>query len=104
MLCLAAKTLHSLTPLRTYLILDGNWAVVHSLALFEEEDVLCLSDRENSRIECVRAGVGPVRSNPAINPNEEDATGAHVVTYKNVGKTYAIAPKGVERPARLEEF
>ena len=67
--------------------------MVHSLALFEEEDVLCLSDRDNDKVECVRAGVGPVRSNPALS-TEEDLTGRPVVTYKNVGRTYAIAPKG----------
>merc|ERR1712117_467263 len=32
-------------------IIKGEWNVAHSLALFEEEDVLCVSDRENAKID-----------------------------------------------------
>ena len=31
--------------------------MVHSVALFEEDDVLCLSDREGRKIDCLRAGL-----------------------------------------------
>ncbi len=57
---------------------------MHSLALFEDEDVLCLSDREGQRIDCIRAGL-------RVN---EDNTGEDVITYTGVGRTFAIAAKG----------
>ena len=36
---------------------DGQWRVPHSLALFEEEDVLCIADREGQKIDCLKAGL-----------------------------------------------
>ena len=36
---------------------DGHWRVPHSLALFEEEDVLCIADREGQKIDCLKAGL-----------------------------------------------
>lgn len=32
-------------------------AIPHSLALIEEEDVLCIADREHRRILCINAGL-----------------------------------------------
>ena len=61
---------------------------MHSLALFEEDDVLCLSDREGNRIDCIRAGLDSKK------PADQDETGQTVVSYTGVGRTYAIAAKG----------
>ena len=62
--------------------------MVHSLALFESEDVLCLSDRENQRIDCIKAGL----ELPLV--ADRDETGMEVVSYTGVGRTFAIAAKG----------
>ena len=76
--------------LLTSRILDGNWQVPHSLALFEETDVLCVADREGGRVECVQAGLQkPLHAN-------RDDTGRRVVNYnsRQIGRPYAIAAKG----------
>ena len=77
------------------LLSDGDWKVAHSLALFEEDDVLCVSDREGERVDCVRAGVNDVSPMSHLNADQPDQTGVPVVTYKGVGRTYAIAAKGM---------
>ena len=74
----------------TFLTPGGEWNVAHSLALFEEEDVLCVSDRENAKIDCMKAGL----KWPVDGPVDRDETGAAVITYTGVGNTYAIAAKG----------
>lgn len=69
---------------------DGNWQVPHSLALFEETDVLCVADREGGRVECINAGLQrPLHAN-------RDDTGRRVVNYNQriIGRPYAIASKG----------
>jgi len=71
-------------------IIKGEWNVAHSLALFEEEDVLCVSDRENAKIDCMKAGLRW----PVEGPADRDETGVAVITYTGVGRTYAIAAKG----------
>jgi len=71
-------------------IINGNWQVPHSLALFEETDVLCVADREGGRVECVQAGLQkPLHAN-------RDDTGRRVVNYnsRQIGRPYAIAAKG----------
>lgn len=71
-------------------IINGNWQVPHSLALFEETDVLCVADREGGRVECIRAGLQrPLHAN-------RDDTGRRVVNYNQriIGRPYAIASKG----------
>ena len=71
-------------------IAEGNWQVPHSLALFEETDVLCVADREGGRVECINAGIQkPLHAN-------RDDTGRRVVNYnqKVIGRPYAIASKG----------
>lgn len=68
----------------------GEWNVAHSLALFEQEDVLCVSDRENAKIDCMKAGLRW----PIDGPVDRDETGVAVITYTGVGNTYAIAAKG----------
>ena len=69
---------------------EGNWQVPHSLALFEETDVLCVADREGGRIECIHAGLQLQR-----HANRDD-TGKRVVVYDQsiIGRPYAIASKG----------
>ena len=62
--------------------------MVHSVALFEEDDVLCLSDHEGRKVDCLRAGL--VLAKRA----DQDETGIKVVSYTGVGRTYAIAAKG----------
>jgi len=37
--------------------IKGDWNVVHSLVLYEPEDVLCIADREGMKIDCVGAGL-----------------------------------------------
>ena len=32
-------------------------AIPHSLALIEEEDILCIADREHRRVLCINAGL-----------------------------------------------
>jgi len=71
-------------------IINGNWQVPHSLALFEETDVLCVADREGGRVECIQAGLQkPLHAN-------RDDTGKRVVVYDQniIGRPYAIAAKG----------
>jgi len=71
-------------------IIKGNWQVPHSLALFEDTDVLCVADREGGRIECIHAGLQLQR-----HANRDD-TGKRVVVYDQsiIGRPYAIASKG----------
>jgi len=71
-------------------IINGNWQVPHSLALFEETDVLCVADREGGRVECINAGLQrPLHAN-------RDDTGKRVVVYDQsiIERPYAIASKG----------
>ena len=77
-------------PWKFLLNAEGEWNVAHSLALFEEEDVLCVSDRENAKIDCMKAGLRW----PVEGPADRDETGVAVITYTGVGRTYAIAAKG----------
>lgn len=69
-------------------IIKGKWNVVHSLALFEDKDELCLSDREGQKIDCIRAGLNL----PKV--ADLDETGKEVVTYTGVGRSFAVAVKG----------
>ncbi|TRY66996.1 hypothetical protein TCAL_09696 [Tigriopus californicus] len=70
-------------------IINGNWNVVHSLALFEDDDVLCLSDREGQQIDCFKAGLDRPK-----HTNTDDNTGKKIVSYTGVGRIYGIASKG----------
>jgi len=71
-------------------IINGNWQVPHSLALFEDTDVLCVADREGGRVECIQAGL-----QRTLHANRDD-TGRRVVNYNQriIGRPYAIASKG----------
>jgi peptidylamidoglycolate lyase len=44
----AGKHLHDLA---------GDWTVVHSIVLYEQEDILCVVDREGKKVECIGAGL-----------------------------------------------
>lgn len=69
-------------------IIDGDWKVPHSLAMFDESDVLCVANREGQRVDCLRAGIDrPLYAN-------RDETGQKVTTYNGVGRVYAIEGKG----------
>merc|ERR1711981_724180 len=69
-------------------IIDGDWDVPHSLALFEESDVLCVANLEGQRVDCMKAGIErPLYAN-------RDETGQKVTSYKGVGRPYAIDGKG----------
>ena len=69
-------------------VIHGEWTIPHSLALFEDEDVLCVADREGGRLDCLRAGL----TQPAM--ADRDETGLAVISYAGVGRPYAIAAKG----------
>ena len=64
-------------------VIEGQWNVVHSLSLFEDEDVLCVADREGQKIDCLRAGL-----------TEDGEDNEEVVAYTGLGKPYAIAARG----------
>ena len=67
---------------------EGDWNVPHSLALFDESDVLCVADREGERVDCMKAGIErPLYAN-------RDETGQKITSYKRVGRPYAIDAKG----------
>jgi peptidylamidoglycolate lyase len=70
-------------------VIKGDWRVPHSLALFEDEDVLCVSDREGGKVDCVKAGLKHPRMQA-----DRDETGMDVISYTGIGRSYAIAPKG----------
>lgn len=67
----------------------GRWTIPHSLALFENSDVLCVANREGQEVSCMRAGLD---SSPHF--GGKDITGSQVTNYKNMGRVYAIAEKG----------
>ena len=70
------------------LFLEGDWNVPHSLALFDESDVLCVADREGERVDCMKAGIErPLYAN-------RDETGQKITSYKRIGRPYAIDAKG----------
>ena len=87
----ASTAAHGLQELLTTLglISAGRWSVPHSLALFENSDVLCVANREGQEVSCMRAGLD---SSPHF--GGRDVTGSQVTNYKNLGRVYAIAEKG----------
>lgn len=63
--------------------LTGDWSVVHSLALFEQEDMLCIADREGRQVDCVGAGL---RAPQFRGQSSSKITG--------LGRVYGIAGRG----------
>jgi len=70
-------------------IITGRWNIPHSLALFENSDVLCVANREGQEVSCMRAGL-----DSAPHFGGKDVTGTQVTNYKNMGRVFAIAEKG----------
>ena len=58
----------------------GEWNVVHSIVLDEEEDMLCVADREGKKVECFNAGLKSPRF-----------LGRSMNIIPNLGRVYAIA-------------
>ena len=65
-----------------FCLLDSEWNVPHSLVLFERADVLCIADRENERVDCIKAGLQLPRY-----ANKDD-TGMKVVSYPGLGERW----------------
>jgi len=63
--------------------IKGDWSVVHSLALFEPEDVLCVADREGKKIDCVGAGL-----------RFPQFLGQISSTIPGIGRVYGLAGRG----------
>lgn len=63
--------------------MKGDWNVVHSLQLFEDEDILCIADREGERVVCVGAGL----EHPQL-------SGAQFTDVARLGRTFGIAGRG----------
>merc|ERR1711934_346973 len=63
--------------------IEGDWTVVHSLALYEQEDLLCLADREGKQVECVGAGL-----------RAPQFLGQSSTKLSGLGRVYGIAGRG----------
>merc|ERR1712037_476057 len=63
--------------------LEGDWTVVHSLALYEQEDLLCIADREGKQVECVGAGL-----------RAPQVRGQSSTKLSGLGSVYGIAGRG----------
>ncbi|XP_023329830.1 peptidyl-alpha-hydroxyglycine alpha-amidating lyase 2 isoform X2 [Eurytemora carolleeae] len=63
--------------------IKGDWTIVHSIVLFEEEDTVCVADREGEKISCVGAGL-----------NHPQFMGARILDIPNLGRVYGIAGRG----------
>lgn len=63
--------------------IHGDWTVVHSLALFQEEDTLCIADREGRKVDCVGAGI-----------NHPQFLGSKILETENLGRVFGIAGRG----------
>ena len=77
---------------------SGSFNVPHSLALIEEQDLLCVADRENSRVVCLHAG---------LKSNDADVKFGHPAANSqqgSLGRVYAVASDGTSRPHRFIEL
>lgn len=63
--------------------IKGDWTIVHDIVLFEEEDTLCVADREGERVSCVGAGL----SHPQF-------MGSRILDINDLGRVYGIAGRG----------
>merc|ERR1712059_126201 len=63
--------------------LEGDWNVVHSLVLYEQEDVLCVADREGRKVECIGAGL-----------RAPQFRGQKATVLPGLGRVYGIAGRG----------
>lgn len=63
--------------------IEGDWTVVHSIVLYEQEDILCVADREGRQVECVGAGL-----------KSPQFRGQSASQIKGLGRVFAIAGRG----------
>jgi len=61
----------------------GDWSVVHSVVLFEDQDLVCVANREGKTVECVGAGL-----------HSPQFLGQSSSVIQNLGRVYAIAGRG----------
>jgi len=61
----------------------GNWVVVHSIVLFEDQDTLCIANREGKTVECLGAGLQSPQS-----------LGKTSNSISDLGRVYAITGHG----------
>jgi len=61
------------------------FAIPHSIALIEDQDLLCVADRENQRIQCFSAG---------LNLDMPPGKFVYQVSTKQIGRVYGIAYGG----------
>merc|ERR1711973_99555 len=63
--------------------IKGDWKVVHSITLFDEEDTLCVADREGGRIICMGAGI-----------NHPQFMGAKIQEIAGLGRVFGVVGRG----------
>lgn len=63
--------------------ITGDWKVVHSLVLYEAEDVLCVADREGEKIDCLGAGLRLPQFRGSVSSSIRD-----------LGRVYGLAGRG----------
>jgi len=63
--------------------IKGEWTVVHSIVLYEPEDVLCVADREGMKIDCVGAGL-----------RMPQFRGSMSSSIRDVGRVFGLAGRG----------
>ena len=63
--------------------ITGDWSVVHSLVLYEAEDVLCVADREGEKIDCLGAGLRLPQFRGSVSSS-----------IKDLGRVYGLAGRG----------
>jgi len=61
----------------------GDWSVVHSVVLYQQEDILCIADREGKKVECVGAGL-----------RSPQFLGQTSTIVPHLGRVFAIAGRG----------
>lgn len=63
--------------------IQGNWNVVHSIVLFEQEDIVCIANREGKKVECLGAGL-----------HSPQFLGQSSSVVSDLGRVFAIAGRG----------
>ena len=63
--------------------ITGDWSVVHSIVLYEAEDVLCVADREGQKIDCLGAGLRLPQFRGSLSSSIRD-----------LGRVYGLAGRG----------
>jgi hypothetical protein len=67
--------------------------VPHGLALLETLDLLCIADRENLRVVCTRAGLGPYPSAQSVSIRAPD-----------LGRVFGVAAAGGYMSRRIDTW